>query len=150
MPGERKPMSIDELTAAVMDLSPEDRFALMERVEGSMFHDDIDSAVLERARRSMADIKSGRTKAVPADEVLANPEFTDELASAAMQIPADERAELVDRLIASLTGDRRFDPAWEAEMNRRIDEIEAGTAKTLSEDEFFEKLRVRRAARKIS
>ena len=70
MPGERKPMSLDELTAAVLDLPPEDRFVLMERVEDSIFHDDIDPAVLERARRSMADIKSGRTKAVPADEVL--------------------------------------------------------------------------------
>jgi hypothetical protein len=63
-------MSLDELTAAVLDLSPEDRFALMERVEDSMFHDDIDPAILERARRSMADIKSGRAKGVPADEVL--------------------------------------------------------------------------------
>lgn len=87
---------------------------------------------------------------IDTDEVLADPAFTDELASVAMQIPADERAELVDRLIASLTGGRRYDPAWEAEMNRRIDELEAGTAKTLSEDEFFEKLRARRAARQIS
>ncbi|HEX6371557.1 MAG TPA: addiction module protein [Longimicrobium sp.] len=63
-------MSIDELTAAVLDLPLEERFALMERVEGSMFHEDIDPAVLERARQSMADIKSGRAKAVPADEVL--------------------------------------------------------------------------------
>lgn len=71
MPGDRKPMSIDELTSAVLDLPPEDRFALMERVEGSMFNDEIDPAVLERARRTMADIKSGRAKGVPADEVLA-------------------------------------------------------------------------------
>jgi hypothetical protein len=63
-------MSLDELTAAVLDLSPEDRFDLIERVEDSLFHDDIDPAVLERARRSMADIKSGRVKSVPADDVL--------------------------------------------------------------------------------
>jgi hypothetical protein len=68
--GERKPMRLDELTAAVLDLSPEDRFALMERVENSMFHDDIDPAVLERARRSMADVKSGHATAVAANEVL--------------------------------------------------------------------------------
>jgi hypothetical protein len=64
-------MSIDEIEAAVLDLPLEDRFALMERVEGSMFSDEIDPAVLERARRTMADIKSGRAQAVPADEVLA-------------------------------------------------------------------------------
>lgn len=70
MSGERKHMSIEELTAAVLDLPPEDRFTLIERVEDSMFRDVIDPAVLERARQSMADIKSGRVKAVPADEVL--------------------------------------------------------------------------------
>lgn len=70
MPGERKPMSLDELTAAVLDLPPKDRARLIERVEDSMFNDEIDPAVLKRARRSMADIKSGCAKAVPADEVL--------------------------------------------------------------------------------
>lgn len=70
MTGERKPMSLDELTAAVLDLPLDQRAELIERVEESMFHEDIDPAVLERARRSMADIKSGRVKSVPAEEVL--------------------------------------------------------------------------------
>jgi putative addiction module component (TIGR02574 family) len=152
MSGERKRMSLDELTAAVLDLPPQERALLIERVEDSLFHDDIDPVVLERARQSMADIKSGRVKSVPADEVLDMLEKPTvvELASAAMHISAGGRAELVDRLIASLAGNSGYDPAWEAEMNRRIEEIEAGTAKTLSEEEFFAKLSARRHARQVS
>jgi hypothetical protein len=72
MPGERKPqMTIDQLTAAVLDLPPRERARLLEKVEDSLFTDEIDPTVLERARQSMADIKSGRVKSVPADEVLA-------------------------------------------------------------------------------
>ena len=71
MPGERKPMSIDELTAAVLDLPPEDRAALIGRVEGSLYPvDDIDPAVLDRARRELADMKSGRVKGIPMEELL--------------------------------------------------------------------------------
>lgn len=70
MSGERKRMSLEEVVTAALELPPEERFALIERVEEDMLHDDIDPAVLERARQSMADIKSGRVKAVPADEVL--------------------------------------------------------------------------------
>lgn len=72
MTGERKPkMTIDQLTAAVLDLPPNERAQLIEKVEDSLFTDEIDPAILERARQSMADIKSGRVKSVPADEVLA-------------------------------------------------------------------------------
>jgi putative addiction module component (TIGR02574 family) len=153
MAGERKPMSIDELATAVLDLPPRQRAALLERVEDSLYPvDDIDPAILDRARRELEDMKSGKVKGIPAEEVLDQLDrpSVDDLASEAMLISAEERAELVDRLIASLTGGHGYDPVWEGEMNRRIDEIEAGTAKTLSEDEFFEKLKTLRAARQIS
>jgi putative addiction module component (TIGR02574 family) len=144
-------MSIDEIEAAALDLSPGDRDELIERLSARRTRNEsIREAWLDEAERRMERVRAGKMRLVDADEALADPEFANELASVAMQIPPDERAELVDRLIASLTGGRRYDPAWEAEMNRRIDEIEAGTAKTLSEDEFFEKLRARRAARQIS
>jgi putative addiction module component (TIGR02574 family) len=151
MPGERKPMSIDEIEAVALELPEEDRDELIARLSARRSHDpSIRQAWLDEAERRMELVRAGKLRLIEADEVLADPEFTNELASVAMQIPADERAALADRLIASLTGGRRYDPAWEAEMNRRIDEIEAGTAKTLSEDEFFEALRNRRAARQIS
>jgi putative addiction module component (TIGR02574 family) len=153
MSGERKRMSLEELTAAVLELPPRQRATLMEKVEDSLYPvDEIDPADLERARREFADMKAGRVKGVPADEVLEELErpTVADLAATAMRISADERAELADRLIASLTGNRGYDPAWEAEMNRRIDEIEAGTANTISAEEVFEKLRTRRHARSLS
>jgi putative addiction module component (TIGR02574 family) len=144
-------MSIDEIEAAALELPEGDRDELIERLSARRTRNEsIRQAWLDEAERRMELVRAGRMRLVDADEVLADPEFSRELASAALQIPAAERAELVDRLISSLTGGRTYDPAWEAEMNRRIDEIEAGTAKTLSEDEFFETLRARRAARPIS
>ena len=91
-------------------------------------------------------VRADTMRLIHADEVPVDP---DELASAAMRVPADERAEPADRQIASLTGSRGHDRAWEAEMNRRIGEIQAGTAETLSEEEFLEKLETRRAARQM-
>ncbi|HEX2079534.1 MAG TPA: addiction module protein [Longimicrobium sp.] len=63
-------MSVEQVTAAALDLSPEDRIAVIESLEGSFLTDEIDPAIIERARRTMADIKSGRATTVPAEEVL--------------------------------------------------------------------------------
>jgi putative addiction module component (TIGR02574 family) len=151
MPGERKPMSIDEIEAAALELPLDDREELIIRLGAHRSRNPaVRQAGLDEAERRMELVRAGKMRLIDADEVLADPEYARELATAAMSIPADHRAELADRLIASLTGNHRYDPAWEAEMNRRIDEIEAGTAKTLSEEEFFEKLRARRDARPIS
>ena len=71
MPGERKPMSIDELTAAVMDLAPRERARLIEKVEDSLYPlDDIDPADLEEARRQLDDMKAGRVKGIPMEHML--------------------------------------------------------------------------------
>ncbi|HEV3049943.1 MAG TPA: addiction module protein, partial [Longimicrobium sp.] len=71
MPGERKPMSIDELTAAVLDLPPRQRAALIEKVEDSLYPvGDIDPAALDKARRELADMKAGRVKGIPMEQLL--------------------------------------------------------------------------------
>ena len=71
MPGERRPMSIDEIEAAVLELPPEERAALIGRVEGRLYPvDDIDPAALDRARRELADMKSGRVRGIPMEELL--------------------------------------------------------------------------------
>ena len=69
---DRKPKSVDELTAAVLDLSPQERARLIEKVESSLYplDDDIDPTVLERARRGLGDMKSGRAKGIPMEELL--------------------------------------------------------------------------------
>jgi putative addiction module component (TIGR02574 family) len=48
------------------------------------------------------------------------------LEAEALKLSAQERARLVDRLIASLSDDADVDEAWAAEVERRIAEVEAG------------------------
>ncbi len=47
----------------------------------------------------------------------------------ALALPADERAELADRLIASLFEDQDIEEAWSVELERRIKDIESGRTK---------------------
>lgn len=67
-----------------------------------------------------------------------------------LRLPAEERARLALELIRSLDGE--VDPdatqAWEAEIERRGAEVEAGTAATMTLDEYRAHVRARRAARR--
>jgi putative addiction module component (TIGR02574 family) len=49
----------------------------------------------------------------------------------ALKLTAEERAELADRLIASIFEDHEIEAAWEAEVERRIEGIESGRAKLI-------------------
>lgn len=146
MTEERKPMSIEELEVALMELPDEQMDDLLNRIlsRRAAYEEDIDPEVLERARRTVADIRSGRETTVPAEQVLRD------LEAAVVQMPEDNRAELVDRILHLAVGEVGYDPTWVAEMNRRLDEIESGQAKTLSEEEFFAGLTARRHARSLS
>lgn len=66
------------------------------------------------------------------------------LAAEVLDLPPEERSELLDRLLASLEPSP-FDPAWEqawaAEIDRREAEIEAGTAKWIPGEEAVSRLR---------
>ncbi len=44
----------------------------------------------------------------------------------ALMLSPEERAQLADRLIASLFEDKEIEDAWAAEVERRIEEIEVG------------------------
>lgn len=46
----------------------------------------------------------------------------------ALKLSPEERAQLADRLVASLFKDEEIEDAWAAEVERRIDEIESGRA----------------------
>lgn len=154
MSQERKPkMTIDEIEAAALELPDEQIADLMDRlVQHRGVDPEIEASWREEVERWVAESDQAEVTGIPVEESLTKMHRlgVDDLASAAMQMPLDKRAELADQLIASVLGEDRYDPAWAAEMNRRIDEIEAGTAKTLSEEEFFEKLKARRAARPVS
>jgi putative addiction module component (TIGR02574 family) len=154
MSQERKPkMTIDEIEAAALELPDEQIADLMDRlVQHRSVDPEIEASWREEVERWVAEYDQAEVTGIPVEGSLAKMHRlgVDDLASAAMQMSLDKRAELADQLIASVLGKDRYDPAWAAEMNRRIGEIEAGTAKTLSEEEFFEKLKARRAARPVS
>lgn len=63
----------------------------------------------------------------------------------ALSLSEAERAELAHNLVASLDG--RADPdaetAWDAEILRRLAEIDAGTAKLIDREEFRRRMRAR-------
>ena len=66
-----------------------------------------------------------------------------------LQLPAEERARLALELLRSL--DRDPDPdaaaAWDAEIERRGAEVDAGSADTMTLDEYRVHVRARRSAR---
>jgi putative addiction module component (TIGR02574 family) len=66
-----------------------------------------------------------------------------------LRLPPEDRARLALELIRSLDGEADGDAAqaWEAEIERRGAEVEAGTAATVSLDEYRAHVRARRAAR---
>ena len=48
-----------------------------------------------------------------------------------MSLAAEERAQLADRLIASLFDDQDIEEAWAVEVERRVKDIESGPAKLI-------------------
>ena len=67
------------------------------------------------------------------------------LKNAAMALSESERAKLVSALVASLDGpdEKEVAEAWDIEICRRINEIEAGTAQLLDVDEVLARARAR-------
>ncbi|MGQ0591166.1 MAG: addiction module protein [Gammaproteobacteria bacterium] len=53
------------------------------------------------------------------------------LEAEALQLPASERARLIERLIAGLDSDPAIEEAWAAEVERRHAEIENGAVSLL-------------------
>ncbi len=74
---------------------------------------------------------------------------TEQLLRAAMALPGDQRWELVEALLAgetpSGTEDGDIEAAWDAEAERRLDEIRAGRAAGRPLEEFLAELRGRRS-----
>ena len=63
----------------------------------------------------------------------------------ALNLPESERAELAHNLVASLDGpsDPSVEQAWDAEIARRIAEIDSGTANLIDREEFDRRMRDR-------
>ena len=69
----------------------------------------------------------------------------DVLRNGALSLPESDRAELAHDLLASLDGppDPDATEAWEAEILRRLDQIDAGTAKLIDRAELMRRIRAR-------
>jgi len=71
---------------------------------------------------------------------------TEELISEATSLPVDIRVQLIEKLLQSLNPtEKETDELWAAEAERRVQEIETGTVKTVPGDEVFKKIRDRLA-----
>lgn len=63
------------------------------------------------------------------------------LEAEALQLPAAERARLIERLITSLDADPKVEEAWAAEVERRHAQIENGTVSLLPGPETLASLK---------
>lgn len=69
----------------------------------------------------------------------------DELTEAALRLPASLRAELAERLIASLGDDAEIDAAWADELDRRDAELERDPDRARPAADVFRRVRARLA-----
>ena len=58
--------------------------------------------------------------------------------AAALELSPEERAQLAQRLLSSLPRDPEVEAAWDAEIRRRVAELESGTNTIPAEEVFAE------------
>lgn len=66
-----------------------------------------------------------------------------EIFAQAQQLSPEERAELVDLLLVLGVPEPHPDPAWMAEIERRVESVERGDAVLYDADEVMARLRAR-------
>jgi len=73
-----------------------------------------------------------------------------EILEAALKLPPEDREQLIEELAASLPNDfasKSIEQAWLDEIDRRSNEIDAGTAELVDWSEVRERIAQRRARR---
>lgn len=71
-----------------------------------------------------------------------NTTLVEELSRRARELSPEERVQLAEELLATVHElDEEVDAAWDAEIKRRIAEIENGTAKLIPAEEVLARLR---------
>jgi hypothetical protein len=121
MKNNSDPMTLAEVKAAALTLTRPEQIDLMFDLQDHLF--PVDEADVADSKWIMEEIQAGRMETITAEEVLAE----------------------LDRMVDGEWEEP--DPGWTAELNRRIDEAEAGTASTRSAEAVFGDMRARRAAR---
>ncbi len=67
---------------------------------------------------------------------------TKEILEAALKLDPEQREELIEELSASLDASN-LGEYWEAEIKRRIDDVDSGRVKTVPADEVFARIEQR-------
>ena len=67
----------------------------------------------------------------------------EQITDAALQLPADSRISLAEKLVESLAADEpdEIERLWSAEAVRRRDEVRSGRVKAISGEEVLEEVR---------
>lgn len=67
----------------------------------------------------------------------------DEITQKARSLPAEDRARLAEDLLSTLQEDLdpEIEAAWDVEMRRRLDEVDAGQAKLIPAADVFAEVR---------
>jgi putative addiction module component (TIGR02574 family) len=66
----------------------------------------------------------------------------DELSRKARALPPEERIRLAEELLSSVQdSDEEIEGAWAQEIERRLEEVESGTAKLIPAEEVFAEIR---------
>jgi len=70
---------------------------------------------------------------------------SDRITEEALSLPAEARLKLVEDLLTSLNlpTRREIDRAWAQEVERRVDQVEAGEAEMVPGEEVFSRLRAK-------
>jgi hypothetical protein len=78
MTEERKPMSVEQIVSAALELPEEDREEVIVHLSAHRSRPSaIREAWIEEAERRMELVRAGRMRLLDADEVLADPDFDD-------------------------------------------------------------------------
>jgi putative addiction module component (TIGR02574 family) len=77
---------------------------------------------------------------------------TIDLINRALELPVDERAEMIEMLKASIAQQPALHPAWEAEIARRVAEMDRGETVFVDADEVMRQVRatIRTSRKKAS
>lgn len=71
------------------------------------------------------------------------PDLVEELSQRARALSPNDRARLAEKLLESLheNADPDIEAAWDAEIRRRVAEVESGSVKLIPAEEVFDEIR---------
>lgn len=152
----------ETVTQLALKLSESDRHWLAERLwwsrrPGAELDSEWDAALARRTRHAKPNAdrgkhgerdsaaggyETGRGQREASNESTEQPPL-DAVTVAALRLARTEREALALRLWASIDDPSEVAAAWDAEIERRVKEMEAGTVEWVSSEEVFERLHAR-------